>query len=101
MTYDLDVTCENCGHEGTKTAVFNTYGESPHPIKRHYCRVCSTTFLSAATNYPGAPGRDPGLWKSIAWIGNEILAQLAQTRVAVDLQDPQDGGESELERRRR
>lgn len=76
-TYDLDRPCENCGHEGTKTAVFETHGESSegplHRVKRHYCNVCSSTFLSSATNYP-LQCPDVRLWQSLGWIANEILA---------------------------
>lgn len=81
MKYDLDVVCENCGHEGAKTRRFECHGEQLKGVfdraERHYCNVCSATFLSAATNYP-TQCPDVRLWKSIGWIANEILSRLPE-----------------------
>ncbi len=78
MTYDQGVPCENCGHEGTKTGLFQCHVEGGpvfDRVPKNYCQVCSSTFLSSATNYPSQCS-DVKLYKSIGWIANEILRKI-------------------------
>lgn len=64
--------CENCEYE-TDLHFYRSMGGSEDG--HWYCEVCSSTFLSKATEYPHQVA-DPLLFKSIAWIANKILDEI-------------------------
>lgn len=90
MIYDQAEPCDNCQHPRAKTGVFHSHGENSegplHRVRRNFCEVCSSTFLSSATNYP-RQCPDVRLWQSVGWIANEIL--LAIKDASATAQAPQ------------
>lgn len=74
------IECQCCNYWAA-TADFNCdYQRSTGERKNFvFCKICSNTMLSLAVKYP-SQCQDPGLYKSIGWIGNYLADLIRDTQ---------------------
>ena len=66
--------CECCGF-ATKLGEFRQ--QHPNTGTNLFCEVCSSSHLSLAETHPWAAS-DPLLYRSLGWIANRILQEIAE-----------------------
>ncbi len=74
--------CSNCLHEAVETRAFQLRAAHLGPLQsetRYLCRVCATTFISKATQYPTQCGPDDVL-QALGWVANELLNRIEELR---------------------
>lgn len=67
------VICDSC-HYAAPTAIFEN---EPRGGTRHFCQICSETFLSSPSIYLSlySPAEQK-LFSGVAWVGNRILDEI-------------------------
>lgn len=71
------IECDNCSFE-TQVETYNNPGGKDCKL----CEICAETHLGKATAFPEQVS-DVKLYKSIAWIANRILQEIAEFQARV------------------
>lgn len=71
--------CQVCGFENPVGGVhISEAGGGPGAIPLRLCAICANTHAATAYRYPGTSGYDLATLQAIAWVGNQLRADLRE-----------------------